>query len=197
MLNVSIFTFWRGTVPQRVRMQLVKSQGIILSGWMFSLSTSLLLCFSYCAQNSSPLHISAFQLLMSCGMFVTKLSLICRTAPKEKPLYFCFWIIKKVCVWTLREGRSVYFHLSEVPSFGKWENTLEIASRRAVSWLQCRYGQQLSRPLQNSPRRLLSQALRDAVLASASSFSFQAFEFGSVCLGYAFQVLWSFSVLVE
>lgn len=66
----------------------MKLQGIILSGILrldvFCKYFITIMFFILC---SSPLHISAFQLLMSCGMFVTKLSLKCQTAPKKNPFF--------------------------------------------------------------------------------------------------------------
>lgn len=115
--------------------------------------------------------------LMSCRMFVTKLSLMSHSSKgKEK---------KKNLSW-FRSKNKVFVWRQKCRHFGRWKNAFDGASRRVVSWLQCQHRQQLSRPLQRCPRRLLSHTLRDAVLASASSFSFQAFVFGSVRLGYAF-----------
>lgn len=45
------------------------------------------LCYHYYFDYCVPLYISAFQLLMSCGLFVTNLRLICCTAPKKSPVF--------------------------------------------------------------------------------------------------------------
>lgn len=142
-----------------------------------------------------PLNVLRPQLLFTPFNFHNslKLSLMCQ----RKNPFSWFRSKNKVCVWTLREGRSACFHLLEVPSFGRWRNTFGIGSRRAVSRLRCRRRQQLSRPVLNgaAPPPVTDAARRRFGFCVAVFFS-------SVCIwlrlsGWRFWGLWSFSVSVE
>lgn len=87
--------------------------------------------------------------LMSWGRFVEAKLNVPRGSKSQKRSFFfsCFFydsVAEIKCVWTLRAGRRVYFHLLEVPSFGGWGNTLWAASWWAVSRLQCQRRQQPS-----------------------------------------------------